>query len=497
MTVRMLVSFNGYFEGQIVNLGAVEEARLIGLGFASADQNGPASDESIAKIKSDPVTGEIDNISGPGGLYSGPKRQAQAPYKLASFGDSRANVNSSAPDVSGSLSSLSVTKGPVWTAAYRKDTELVANYGVSGDLASGWSAAARTGGKTVASFVAFGVDLVHIQYGVNDIFTGNGTTPTAATICDSLKAVVFEALKSGIAVAFESVLPCTAAGWVSAGSGTAAQKQAIADSVNTTMQLFIASLPQAVFIDTATQLKDGTGYANTAYYIDQIHLNNIRGMLSGKLVAHASLAILPKKVATYFPSGLQTGANFVDSIAPPVTTILSGVAGTFALNSQTISADSQGPYVEFNITALTLSSGEATFWAAIGGDVGGFGATAKYAVAVSDVLQGQCRLVIDDGSGGRPSGLRNFVMRQRCYYQAGGGVYADFGSYAVPSGMAEVLEPVNILATAPRVTTTVASSGIEPPTHAKGYALHLFVSIAQTTAPVRIRVYAPSLRKSA
>ena len=57
MTVRMSQSFNGYFEGQIVNLGAVEEARLIALNFASADLNGPASDETLAKIKTDPLTG--------------------------------------------------------------------------------------------------------------------------------------------------------------------------------------------------------------------------------------------------------------------------------------------------------------------------------------------------------------------------------------------------------------------------------------------------------
>ena len=473
-------------------------AQLVGNGFAT-DVNGalqPDIDFDVS-AKVNGVTGGI-SLSAGGQSYFGPVRQAYAPYKLASFGDSRANVNSTVPDVSGHASSLSISKGPSWTAAYRKDTELTHNYGVSGDAASGWAAAARTGGKTVVSFVACGADVVHIQYGVNDIIAGNGTTPTSDTISGYLKAVVLEAIKTGMHVIFESILPCTASGWTSGGSGTAAQKQAIADAVNTSMHGFIASVPNAVYADSATLLKDSaTGYANTAYYIDQIHLNNVGAMLSGKTCAAASYLTLPKKQAIYYPSGLQSGANFIDSFAPPITTILTGVAGTFSLNSQTISYDGNGPYVEFVIQALTLSSGEATFWAAIGGNVGAFGGTSKYSVAASDVLQGQAHLVIDDGAGGKPSGVRNFVFRHRCYYQAGGGVYADFGSYAVPSTMSDILEPVDVLTTAPRVTTTVASSGIEPPTHVKGYGLHLYVSVSQTTSPVRIRVYAPMLRKAA
>lgn len=454
--------------------------------------------EPLVTAQTNPVTGGIRNIEASGQPYFGPVRQSYAPYKLATFGDSRANVNSAAPDVSGHASSLAITKGPTWTAAYRKDTELTHNFGVSGDAASGWSASARTGGKTVVAFVACGADLVHIQYGVNDIIAGDGTAPTAATITGYLKAVVLEAIKTGMSVVFESILPCTSAGWTSAGSGTAAQKQAIADAVNASMQAFIASVPNAVYADTAALLKDtATGYASTVYYIDQIHLNNVGGMLSGKTCSAASYSILPKKQAIYYPSGLQSGANFVDSFAPPITTILSGVAGTFNLNSQTIGYDGNGPYVEFVIQALTLSSGEATFWAAIGGDVGAFGGSSKYAIAANDVLQGQAHLVIDDGAGGKPAGLRNFVFRHRCYYQAGGGVYADFGSYAIPSTMADMLEPVDILTTTPRVTTTVASSGIEPTTHVKGYGLHLYVSVSQTTSPVRIRVYAPMLRKAA
>jgi len=465
---------------------------VAGIGHPASE---PSTEAPPAMVITNQITGEIENVSSGSKLYFGPARIAYAPWKLASYGDSRANVNSTSPDVSGANASLSVTKGPTWTAACRKDTELVFNYGVSGDLASAWAAAARTGGKTFSSFVSSGVDICHIQYGVNDILTGNGVSPSAATIVGHLKSVVMESVKTGIAVVFESILPCSQAGWVSAGGGTAAQKQAIADAVNDAMRAWIATVAGAVYADTATKVKQADGFADLAYYIDQIHLNNVGGFVSGETCSEASLALLPRKVANYYPGGLA-GPNFVDSFTPPITTILSGVAGTFTLNSQTLGQDKRGAYVEWVITPQTLASGEATFWAAIGADVAGFSATPKYPIASSDVLQGQCSLVIDNGFGAASPGLRNFVVRHRCYYQAGGGVFADFGSYAVPSGQGNFGRVIDVLTTAPRCTTSTASSGIEAATHVKGYGLHLYVSVS-TLDTLRIRVYNPMLRKAA
>ena len=434
-------------------------------------------------------------------LVSGYGKPVQAPYLWASFGDSRANTNSANPDVSGHAASLSAVKASWMAAARRGDSEFTLNYGVSGDPASNWSAGTRNGGvttKPLSGLVAATCDFVHVQYGVNDILTGNGTTPTAATIAGYLQATVLEIIKAGKYVLFESIMPCSAAGWVTAGSGTAAQKQAIADAVNAAMQSFCGSFPSAVrYVDTAAVLKDGTGYASASLFADGIHLNNDGAMLCGDLIADASVQLVPLRRGIWFPSGIQTGPNFIDLAAPVITNILTGVAGTFTLNSQTSGWADGMPYVEWIITAATLSSGEATFWTAVGADVGAFGGTPRYSVAASDVLQGQCRLLVDDGAGGVASGLRNVVVRQRCYYQAGGGVYADAGSYAVPSTQALLTQKFDQLMTAPRVTTTVASAGIEPPTHAKGYALHIFVSVSQAGVPIRIRAYAPSLRKAA
>jgi hypothetical protein len=444
-------------------------------------------------------------VSRAGNLTGSVLRPSVAPHLGASFGDSRTNTNSANPDVSGHTASLAINKTPWWIGAIRGDTEFVLNYGVSGDSAQYWSAATRDPGgtnittKPISGLVASAADFVHMQYGVNDIRNGNGTTPTAATVAGYLQAAMLELFKAGKPVLFESILPCTAAGWVGAGSGTAAQKQAIADAVNASMLAFCASFPSACrYVETATMLKGADGFGVSVYFDSNgLHLTNDSARMCGEVLAAASLELLPAKSAIWYPSGLQVGPNFIDMVAPTVSNILTGVAGTFTLNSQTSGWADGMPYVEWNITANTLASGEATFWTAIGGDVGAFGGTPRYSVAASDVLQGQCRLLIDDGAGGAPVGLRNFVVRQRCYYQAGGGVYADVGSYAIPSTQQLFTERIDGLMTTPRVTTTVASAGIEPPTHAKGYGLHIFVSVSQTGVPIRIRAYAPSLRKAA
>ena len=54
MTIRIIQQWNGYSPDQIVSgLGSTEEARLIGLGFASADLDGPDGGGQVAKLSTD------------------------------------------------------------------------------------------------------------------------------------------------------------------------------------------------------------------------------------------------------------------------------------------------------------------------------------------------------------------------------------------------------------------------------------------------------------
>lgn len=68
MTIRIIQQWNGYAPDQIVSgLGSTEEARLIALGFASADLDGPDGGGEIAKFATDAssrVTGLVDPVTG-------------------------------------------------------------------------------------------------------------------------------------------------------------------------------------------------------------------------------------------------------------------------------------------------------------------------------------------------------------------------------------------------------------------------------------------------
>lgn len=67
MTIRIIQQWNGYAPDQIVSgLGSTEEARLIALGFASADLDGPDGGGEIAKFATD-ASGKVTGITGPDG----------------------------------------------------------------------------------------------------------------------------------------------------------------------------------------------------------------------------------------------------------------------------------------------------------------------------------------------------------------------------------------------------------------------------------------------
>ena len=72
MTIRFTKSWNGYYEGQIVSnpAGGNTEAQLIALGYAVSDLDGPDNNFELAKFATDPLTGAVTGLVGPGGVIS-------------------------------------------------------------------------------------------------------------------------------------------------------------------------------------------------------------------------------------------------------------------------------------------------------------------------------------------------------------------------------------------------------------------------------------------
>jgi hypothetical protein len=73
MTIRMLQAWNGYPQQAVVSMSASEETRLVGLGIASFDLDGPAENVRMAQLATDAgVTVGLSGGSPAAGIPFGP-----------------------------------------------------------------------------------------------------------------------------------------------------------------------------------------------------------------------------------------------------------------------------------------------------------------------------------------------------------------------------------------------------------------------------------------
>lgn len=418
--------------------------------------------------------------------------------KVAFFGDSRVNCNSTVPDVSGNATSLSPIRVPAWFAAARGDAEVSYNYGVSGDSASGWNSSTRSQGKTFTSMVNSDADLCYIQYGINDIINWDGATPAYGAQVTLLVGYLTElcsaAIKAGKFVVFESINPCTAAVY---GLSTATQKLQMTKDVSVAVENYLHNFKgSAMYVDTYGITQNTTdGFANTPMYTDGTHLNINGALAVGNKAAKASFSLLPQQKAQFFATGGSVGPNFVDQLTAIVNTIADNGTATFATPVKGVDPVF-GSYVEFTITPLTLSSGEMRWRVSLGTNIGAFsGSTPEYLVSAGAFVQGSCLLTLDDGSGKVPN-CNNLVVRHRVFYQAGGTSSADWGAAAAVAGYPQLAAPLKeMLFCPPKFPLTVGSTGLETSTISKGYNLEVTGNSQYVGIPFRLRLYNPSLRQ--
>jgi len=440
------------------------------------------------------TSGNVTGLVGPGGGNLGlptPTKISEVPYLMASFGDSRSlgEVAITSPDFSVTSAFMRATRVPALLMGKMGDVEYSRNYGVSGDLCVNWNSTTRAisgGGSGTASITNLcnetALDFVVVQYGINDVISWNGASPVLATFVATQvalhKAYITEILKSGKKVVWESINPCTFANYSSI-----AAKQTAVDQINAAVSAFIAGFPLwAVYADTATYLKDGTGYANTNYYADGTHFNRTGVLLSAGIVATAARAILPKKAAISY-GALPVRPNFIDWLSPAVYT----VAETGAANSLVTTTGVENG--EFYIQHTYTPTAGTRFRMATNGHVGT--ATPRYAISIADVVQGSARVVVDDGAGGAPNASA-IDLRHRMY--GASGVFQTTGDLAdlslTPSSA------IDVRMITPRVASAMASASIADVGLSQGYTLELFVT-SPGTSPVRVRIYSPQLRRVA
>lgn len=418
----------------------------------------------------------------------------QRPYRMVTFGDSRAVAASNAAlAVTGSAHSIQGIRTPLWLAGALGDTEIVGNFGLSGDLASGWNSTSRTTGRTITNLIAAAqfkggpVDFCYIQYGINDIVAWNGVGQSAfeATTVGYLKSLCGAVMGAGIKVVFEAINPGTAAGY----GANAALKLSAHININATMQEWLSGFPrQAVFANTFSSLVDATGYANTTYYTDGLHFNWLGAMLSGRLVAASARTILPQKRALTYTSGSLLQPNLIDWSGPTLHAVSD--TGTVTFNTPTWNVDPVlgMPYAEVTMTCGALAGAYARGHLEVHATTIS-GGSPRYPISVGDELQGSCYLVIDDGNGGVPP-IQDLVVRHRLYSDT---KYSDVGLFLAAAGPNFAASVAHRFHT-PTIVTATASAGISAPAAGAGYSLQPHVEFNAVGQSCRMRVYAPSLR---
>lgn len=434
-------------------------------------------------------SGNVIGLVGPSGgvVNLPPQVKATAQPWLAGFwGDSRYNsaLTPSGADVIGSGVGCTAYRAPPWICGFLGDVEYSRTYAVSGDVAANWQSASRTSGRTFTDLNTSNAEVVFIQYGVNDAIAGTA----AATLAGYLQNLIAEIFKSGKLVVFESIMP------VASPASNFAAAQVIIDATNALMQTWLANFPsQSIYVDTATFLKAGGTYASATYMaaVDGLHPTRLGAYSVGKIVAAAVRAFLPKRGALFYGPA-SPSSNICNQTSPsPIATQFntSNASGT-ATVVQSQGQDSNGYYYQWLVTPLTLAGGYQEVLLQMSAN---FQTTNPpyHALVGNEILQGSCRVVIDDGASGAPN-IYNHTVRQRFYTAA---IFADTGnSGAVTATDSNYTEKLDIQVETPKLANTAASV-VASPAISAGYALQLLVDSQVTGTQYRVRVYNPQLRR--
>jgi lysophospholipase L1-like esterase len=465
-----------WFPGQTEQRSDVEAVQLLATGlFFDQDSVNQTPEESAA----------LQALVS--GAWNAPS--VQRPYRWAMYGDSRANcftVNTVlAP--TGSSTAFYDQRPGMWLVGALGDSQIACNFGVSGDLATGWASSSRANSKTInnltaAAFFKGGpVDAVYVQYGINDYIAG----ASAATVSAAIQALCVALMGAGIRVVLESTQPASAASY---GASAAAKLQATIDG-NAILKAWAAGYPrQLAFADTFAGLVDATGYASAVYLPDGLHTGRSGAMLSGAGCAVAARTLLPAKRSLIYTSGSLLQPNLIDWSGPTQYTNADVGTVTFTTPTWNIDAATGMPYAETTMTCTALAGGFARGrWEVHATTISG--GSPRYPIAAGDELQGSAYVTADDGAGGVPP-IQCIAIRHRLFSDS---KYADVGVTVAAAG-SNLGQPVAFLAMCPTFVTATASAGISAPGNAAGYPLQALVEFNAVGQSARVRMYAPSLR---
>lgn len=393
---------------------------------------------NVVTSETNPLTGGIRNLEAAGVPVQTFVFGSMIPYRLATFGDSRANANGTHLTTS-TAGTISGEKVPGSLCQIRGDMQVVFNGGISGGLTSDWNSAGRaSSSQTVKDLIAATPDLCYIQFGINDYIAG----VSASTVVGYLKAAIDKIIGAGIPVIFESCNPAAAAatsyinGYSSAGGfgENAASKLAEMQAGNAAMKTWLAQFPSniALYVDTSTVTTSADGYAKTdKTYYDGTHMSRMGCFAAANIINSASLPFFPiksgQRVKCISPNGINR--SFLSPTSGRAANFSAIVVenGTATATYQIVTDEDGDLCQEYNVSVTSV--GGSTFRVRCDMLPDWVGATPFVTLSAGNILQGAFDYTIDDGSGNAPIAY-NVYGRCRIYYDDASNEYTQHGSVA-------------------------------------------------------------------
>ena len=279
MTIRFVQQWNGYSPDTIVTLAGAEETRLIGLGYAVTDLDGPGNTPLPVLASHNPVTEGVEVLAVP--LSFGPV--------VALLGDS---ILATDDDIGPTR--YQVAAGVQSWAKVLSKQRFVCNFENNFAVVGSTSATVISSGK-LDDCIASTPSACVVLIGTNDV----SAAVSSATIIANLTTIYRSLLNAGIYVIAIPILPRS----VTPSSGTMATMQKAINYVNGFIKRF-AALNRGMYVADPWQnivdmsngqvlggIPGGTRYA--AYSYDGLHPSGRGGYWIGKAVSDIVNLIYP------------------------------------------------------------------------------------------------------------------------------------------------------------------------------------------------------------
>lgn len=291
MTIRFLRPWNGYDDQTPYNLGAAEEARLVGLGLAT---------DALAHPRSSGVVFDggrlvVSDGANSSQIQSGSVRASRVKY--GTFGDSTAALGRTKPQVSSKdPMDIGIFTNTTWsgvnTIAYAPTRDYlpvfypkalpVWNGGVSGETTADMlvrdasATAASVYRRSTRDVYASGAELIFVRCGINDLKAITNAT-NYRTIIDTAiantKLIITRLLSAGVLVVFQGTMGLSD-GVSTSGAGVNVDLvKAAALEFNAALAAWLVSVKNAKYFETIGVTKDGAGRYLPGMSDDGLHLN--------------------------------------------------------------------------------------------------------------------------------------------------------------------------------------------------------------------------------